>query len=82
MVEFIKTYDYTLVNCGNFSNYIILSPLFLFRKKYLEKMLFEKEWAIPVCLGNNDKNLGGGVLLGVMSKIELIKFFDSQMYLQ
>ena len=43
------------VNFGNFFNSIILSP-FLLRKKYLQKT---EEWAIPVWLEDNDKNLGG-----------------------
>ena len=38
-----------------------------------------EEWGIPVCLGDNDKNLGR-VLLGGMSKNQQILFFDSQMY--
>ena len=38
-----------------------------------------KEWAIPVCLEGNYKNLGR-VLLGGMIKNEQIQFFDSQMY--
>ena len=74
------------VNFGNFFNSIILSP-FLLRKKYLQKT---EEWAIPVWLEDNDKNLGGWgwgggggrVLPEGMSKNEQIQFFDSQIYLQ
>ena len=82
IVELIKTSDQTLVNFGNFFNYNCnFYPLFLLRKKYLVENAVVVEWTIPVCLGDNDKNMGR-VLLGGMSKIEQIQFFDSQMYLQ
>ena len=71
----------TLVNFSNFLNYIILSTLFLLRKKYLQKMLFGSNahflsaWGIMI-------KTWGRVFLGSMSKIEQVQFFDSQMYFQ
>ena len=37
----------TLVNFGNFFNYIILSPLFLLTKRYFQKMLFGRNAQFP-----------------------------------
>ena len=65
----------TFVNFGNFFNSMTLSPQ---EKKYLQ---FLGKWAIPVCLGDNEKTWGR-VLLGGMSKTGQMQFFDSQMYLQ
>ena len=54
----------TLVNFGNCFNYIILSPSFCSGKNAVWKKAISsentvwEEWAIPVCLGDNDKNLG------------------------
>ena len=71
----------TLVNFGNFYNYIILSTLFLFRKKYLQKMRFRSNVQFRSAWGIIIKTWGR-VLFGGMSKIEQLQFFDSQMYLQ
>ena len=71
----------TLVNFDNFFNYIILSSIFLLRKKHLQKMMFGKNGQFPFAWGIMIKTWRR-VLLGGMSKIEQIQFFDSQMYLQ
>ena len=71
----------TLVNCGNFFNSIILSPLFLLRKEYPQKTLFGRNAQFPSAQGIIIK-IWGRVLLMGMSKNEKIQFFDSQMYLQ
>ena len=79
MAEFIKLVTNTLTNFGNFFNYII-SPLSS-QEKISSENAVREEWAIPVCLGDTDKNLRESFAWG-MSKIEQIQFFDSQMYLQ
>ena len=61
--------------------YIILCTLFLLRKKYLQNMLFGSNAQFPSAWGIMIKTWGR-VLLGGMSKIEQIHFFESQMYLQ
>ena len=63
----------TLVNFDNFFNYIILSSIFLLRKKYLQKMMFGKNGQFPFAWGIMIKTWGR-VLLGSMSKIEQIQF--------
>ena len=64
----------TFVNFVIFFNFIILSPLFLLRKKYpFGKFPFAWKIMIKTC---------GRVLLGGMSTNEQTPFFDSQMYLQ
>ena len=52
------------------------------QEKISSENVVREEWAIPVCQGDNDKNLGKSLAYGGMSKIEQIEFFDSQMYLQ
>ena len=68
----------TFVNFGNFFNSMTLSPQ---EKKISSENPVREEWAIPVCLGDNEKTWGR-VLLGGMSKTGQMQFFDSQMYLQ
>ena len=71
-----------LVNFGNFFNSIVLPPPpFSAQEKMSSENAVRGEWAIPVCLGDNDKTLGR-VLLGGMSKNEQVQIFDSRMYLQ
>ena len=59
MVEFIRTCDHTLVG-------LILvffsTPLlhFLLEKKKSSENAVREEWVISFCMGDNDKNLGGG----------------------
>ena len=67
----------TFVNFGNSFNSIILSHLSP-QEKISSKNAVREEWAIPVCLEDNDKTWGR-VLLGDMIKNEQIEFFDSQM---
>ena len=62
-----------LVSFGNFFNYIILSPLFLLRKKYLQIMLFGRNGQVPSAWGTMIK-AWGRVLLGGMSKIEQMTY--------
>ena len=54
-----------LVNFGNFFNYLILSPLAATPSAPLSAQeiissenAVQEEWAMPVCLRDNDKNLG------------------------
>ena len=47
----------TFVNFGNSFNSIILSPLSP-QEKISWKNAVREEWPIPVCLEDNDKNLG------------------------
>ena len=48
-----------LVNFGNFFNSIVLPPPpFSAQEKMSSENAVRGEWAIPVCLGHNDKNLG------------------------
>ena len=61
----------TLVNFGNYFNHIILSPLFLLRKKYLQKMLFGRNKQFPSVWWIMIRTLGR-VLLRGMNKIEHI----------
>ena len=69
----------TLVNFGNFVSYIILCPLFLLRKKYLQKMLFGKMGRFLSAWGIMIKTWGR-VLLGGMSKIGQVQFFDTNVF--
>ena len=62
-----------LVSFGNFFSYIILSPLFLLRKKYLQIMLFGRNGQVPSAWGIMIK-AWGRVLLGGMSKIEQMTY--------
>ena len=56
MVEFMTS---ALVNFGNFFNSIVLPPPpFSAQEKMSSENAVRGEWAIPVCLGDNDKNLG------------------------
>ena len=50
----------TFVNFGNFFNSIILSPSPhpFSSGKMSSKNAVREEWTIPVCLGDNNKNLG------------------------
>ena len=75
----------TLVNFGKFYN-IILYPLFLLREKCSMKKNQRKkaissenavreEQAIPICLGDKNKNLGESVGWE-LDKTEQIQFFD------
>ena len=65
----------TLVNFGNFINYIILSPPLSAQEKISSENAVREEWAIPACLGNNDKNMEES-FAWAMSEIEQIQFFD------
>ena len=65
----------TFVNFGNSFNSIILSPLSS-QEKISSKNAVQEEWAIPLFLEDNDKNLRR-VLHGGN---EQFQFFDSQMY--
>ena len=58
----------TLVNFGNFFNYIILSTLFLLRKKYLQIMLFGSNAQFPSAWGIMIKTWGR-FLLGAWVKM-------------
>ena len=62
-----------LVSFGNFFSYIILSPLFLLRKKYIQIMLFGRNGQVPSAWGIMIK-AWGRVLLGGMSKIEQMTY--------
>ena len=65
----------TFVNFGNSFNSIILSPLSS-QEKISSKNAVQEEWAIPLFLEDNDKNLRR-VLHGGNKQFQ---FFDSQMY--
>ena len=63
MVEFITTCDplsklKILFNFGNLINSIILPPPFSAQEKISSENAAWEEWAIPVCLVDNDKNMG------------------------
>ena len=58
----------TLVNFSNFLNYIILSSLFLLRKKYLQKMLFRSNAQFLSAWGIMIKP-GGEFFLGASVKL-------------
>ena len=62
-----------LVSFGNFFNFIILSPLYLLRKKYLQKMLFGRNGQFSSAQAIMIKSWET-ILLGSMSKIEQIHF--------
>ena len=63
----------TLVNFDNFFNYIIFSPLFLLRKKYLQKMLFGRNAQFPSAWGIMMKP-GGEFCLGAWIKLNRFNF--------
>ena len=60
MVELVTN---TFVNFGNFFNSIILSPRSP-QEKISSKNTVQEEWAIPVCLQDNDKSLGDSFAWG------------------
>ena len=55
----MKPVTNNVANFGNFFNSIPLHPLSA-QEKISSKNAVREEWEIPVCLGDNDKNLGGG----------------------
>ena len=63
----------TLVNFGNYFNHIILSPLFLLRKKYLQKMLFGRNKQFPSVWGIMIRTLGE-FCLGAWIKLNIFNF--------
>ena len=70
-----------LVNFGNFFQpHNLLTP-FSVEEKISSENAVREEWAIPVCLWIMKKTWGR-ILLGGMSKIEQVQFFESKMYLQ
>ena len=63
----------TFVNFGNSFNSIILYP-FVLRKKISSKNAVREEWAIPIHLEDNDKNLGERFALGAWLKMNRFNF--------
>ena len=57
------------VSFGNFFNSVMLSPSFSAQEKNFSENAVCYEWAISVCLGNNDKNSRESFAWGTRVKI-------------